>query len=107
MRRTARTVLADLADNLRRFRSELDPHSPLAGPAFKLAQMMGRFEERMTKLEIERAKARENDARWLTVTDETPVTFDGELSTWGELSQNERASVEMSESGCLVGGYPF
>lgn len=47
------------------------------------------------------------DLRWARVTVATPVLWDGEVTTWGELSQNERASVQMTERGCLVGSNPF
>jgi hypothetical protein len=47
------------------------------------------------------------DPRWNGVTDETPVTFDGQPCRFGELSQNEKPMVRITERGCLVGACPF
>lgn len=47
----------------------------------------------------------ENDPRWLAVTDDTPVEFEGEICSWGNLAGNERMTVEIQPDGRLTGGY--
>jgi hypothetical protein len=47
------------------------------------------------------------DPRWNKVTDETPVEFDGEICAWGDLMLADRKTVEITEDGRFVGGYPF
>jgi hypothetical protein len=49
----------------------------------------------------------ENDPRWLSVNDSTPVRFGDELTTWGSLSQAERQEVSMTKDGKFVGSYSF
>lgn len=49
----------------------------------------------------------ENDERWLSVTDDTAVEFDGEFCRWGELMLQDRKTVDMLANGRLVGGYPL
>jgi hypothetical protein len=38
---------------------------------------------------------------------DTPVLWDGEWSTWGELTQNERIQCERNAQGVLEGSNPF
>lgn len=49
----------------------------------------------------------ENDIRWQDVTDSTPVEFEGETTTWGELAVQDRKTCEMLPDGRIVGGYEF
>lgn len=53
------------------------------------------------------SKPEENDPRWLTVTAETPVLFDGEMTMWSDLSGNERMECDFGADGVLVGGMAF
>jgi hypothetical protein len=41
------------------------------------------------------------------ITDETPVEFDGEMTTWGALMLADRKTVERDADGVLRGGYPY
>jgi hypothetical protein len=50
---------------------------------------------------------RQNDERWLAVTDDSLVDFDGETLRWGDLMLADRKTVEMQSDGRLVGGYPL
>lgn len=47
-----------------------------------------------------------DDARWADVRDDTPVLFDGEWTTWGNLAGNERMTCEFNAQGELEGGFP-
>jgi hypothetical protein len=58
-------------------------------------------------VETDQARGTLRDPRWNGVTDETLVSFDGQLCRFGELSQNEKSMVRITERGCLVGAYPF
>ena len=49
----------------------------------------------------------ENDPRWLKITDDSPVEFDGEMCSWGSLAGNEKITVEIQADGRLVGGFPL
>jgi hypothetical protein len=49
----------------------------------------------------------ENDPRFNTVTHSTVVIWEGEPTTWGSLSQNEKQSCEFDADGRLVGGSPI
>jgi hypothetical protein len=53
------------------------------------------------------SKPEENDPRWSTVTAETPVLFDGEMTTWSDLAGNERMMCTFGADGVLVGGMAF
>lgn len=41
------------------------------------------------------------------IPDSEPVTWEGEETTWGQLSGNERMSCERNINGVLEGGNPF
>lgn len=41
------------------------------------------------------------------VNAETPVIWEGELTTWGSLAGNERQMCEFNNDGVLEGGFPF
>jgi hypothetical protein len=49
----------------------------------------------------------EKDKRWLSVTDRTPVLWEGELTTWGSLAGNEKSMCDFNADGVLKGGFPF
>lgn len=55
---------------------------------------------------IERTRDRK-DLRWCRVQDSTLVLFEGEITTWGQLSVFERKEVDMNADGLLTGGMPF
>lgn len=48
-----------------------------------------------------------DDARWAAVTAKTPVLFDDEWTTWGELAGNDRMMCSFDENGTLTGNMPF
>jgi hypothetical protein len=47
------------------------------------------------------------DERWKSVTAATPVIFDKEWTTLGELAGNEKMELEFNADGVLEGGMPF
>jgi hypothetical protein len=51
--------------------------------------------------------AADEDKRWLEVDDSTPVIWEGELTTWGNLAGNERDMCDFNKDGVLEGGFPF
>ena len=47
----------------------------------------------------------DNDPRWFRVKDWTPVVFEGNLTTWGELGTTERKCCRFDNQGQLIGEY--
>lgn len=49
----------------------------------------------------------ERDTDECRIPDSEPVIWEGEQTTWGSLSGNERMSCERNIDGVLEGGYPI